>query len=223
MGATGVEASRLVTLVALLGIWIPVSGAAAEGQEKPSSARPEWSGPSLGFRTGYGKPFGDALGSTSQSSLIEGMIPVWVDLGYQLSSHFYVGGYFQFAIGMTPGDCAGCSANVMRFGFNVHYHLFPTNDYDPWVGIGTGYEVLNLSGLGTSSTSLGGFEFGNLQVGLDFPVTDNVTLGPFVAISIAEYMNGSGLSGTGLSFEMGKKPHEWLILGVRGVFNFRKK
>jgi len=222
MRATRVEASGLLTVAALLGIWSLVLGE-VEAQEKPSSAREEWSGPSLGFRAGYGKPFGDALGSTSQSSLIEGMIPVWVDLGYQSSSHLYVGGYFQFAIGMTPGDCAGCSANVMRFGLNVHYHLLPRYDYDPWVGIGTGYEILNLSGLGTSSTSLRGFEFVNLQVGVDIPVTDNVTVGPFVAFSIAEYTNGSGLSGTGLSFEMGKKPHEWLILGIRGVFTFRSK
>src|SRR5262249_29661101 len=101
MGATRLEAKWL-EFATLLQIWLVILGGAANAQEKPSSARSEWSGPSLGFRAGYGKPLGDALSSRGLSSLIDGMIPVWIDVGYQLNSRFYVGGYFQFGIGMTP-------------------------------------------------------------------------------------------------------------------------
>jgi hypothetical protein len=173
-------------------------------------------GASVGLRLGYGKAFGEVVNSTAQSSIIDGMWPFWVDIGYRFNPKLYLGGYFQFAPGTAPSDCQGCSANVIRFGINLHYHFFPGDDYDPWVGIGVGYEILNLSLYpNANSASLRGFEIPNVQLGVDFGATDNVALGPFVTFALAEYTSASGydLSGT-------KKLHEWLIFGVRGVFNF---
>ncbi len=54
----------------------------ADAAENPSAFphRPQGGerGASVGFRAGYGKAFGDAVDSTAQSSLIQGMIPFWV-------------------------------------------------------------------------------------------------------------------------------------------------
>jgi outer membrane protein len=174
-------------------------------------------GPSLGFRSGYGKSFGTAVDSTAESSLIQGMIPFWVDIGYRLNPKLYLGGYFQFALGMVPGDCPGCSANVVRFGFNLHYHLLPGDDYDPWVGIGVGYEILNLNLYpGSGSASLRGFEVPNVQFGVDIRATDNLSAGPFITFALAEYTSASGYAVSGVD----KKLHQWLIFGVRAVFDF---
>ena len=211
---------RAVLAITCTGVLFTLPLRADAAENPPAFPHPRQGGErgaSVGFRAGYGKAFGDAVDSTAQSSLIQGMIPFWVDIGYRLNPKLYLGGYFQFAIGMVPGDCPGCSANVMRFGFNLHYHLLPGDDYDPWVGIGAGYEILNLNLYpGSGSASLRGFEIPNVQLGVDIRATDNLSAGPFVTFALAEYTSASGYPVSGVN----KKLHEWLIFGVRAVFNF---
>ena len=36
-------------------------------------------------------------GFTDSSKYASGIIPIWVDAGYRIDPHWYVGGYFQFA------------------------------------------------------------------------------------------------------------------------------
>jgi hypothetical protein len=67
-----------------------------------------------------------------------------------------------------------------------------------------------------------GFEFLNLQGGIDFPLSDAVGLGPFLAFTIARYDNlSTDCSGACGEFESysedieEKALHHWLMLGAR--------
>jgi hypothetical protein len=192
------------------------------------------SGFELGLRSGYGLPIGDAVQNGKMSDLISGMIPFWADVGYRIDPNWYVGGFYQFGLGFVPTSLstAGCnvtgvSCSIMehRFGLNVHYHFLPDQNLDPWVGIGAGYEIYRLSasaqGL-TASASFSGFEFGNAQLGLDYKVSRAFGIGPFVMITIAQYSNASAsVAGQDIPVPaFNKTIHEWLIFGLRGVFDF---
>src|SRR5262245_52611991 len=82
----------------------------------------ELSGIELGLRVGYGLPLGTAYGvsglpNPKLSDLISGMIPFWADVGYRIDPNWYVGGFFQFGIGLVPSSlCSGitCSENDLR-------------------------------------------------------------------------------------------------------------
>jgi hypothetical protein len=71
-----------------------------------------------------------------------------------------------------------------------------------------------------------GFEFINLQGGLDFKVAPGLALGPFLSFSIGQYSSASvSCSGNACggfasaSDDIDEKaPHQWLLLGVRGTF-----
>ena len=85
------------------------------------------------------------------------------------------------------------SANNVRFGFEVLWHLAPDRPVDPWVGLGVGYEWLNLSISGTGGHHHGsarGFEWVNLQLGIDFLLGRSFRLGPFVRGRVAQYDTG---------------------------------
>jgi hypothetical protein len=113
----------------------------------------------VGFRTGYAIPFGNAEGSTgpgadtSMSDVINGVVPLWFDAGYRFDPHMMVGGFFQFAPGfVNTGKVAGCtvsgvscSLNDLMLGFQFHYHILPEATFDPWAGVGVGYEFLNFN------------------------------------------------------------------------------
>jgi opacity protein-like surface antigen len=186
----------------------------------------------LGLRIGFGYPVGSegAVAGASNNSLhddISGMIPVWIDAGWRANPNVYVGLFFQYGFAFVNNDqnpdCAqsgvSCSAKDLRLGVNVHYHFSPGESFDPWVGVGAGYEWLALdvsAGTLTASETAGGFEFGNLQLGGDFAVAPNLGIGPFFAITLAEYNHLSGNTDADLAT---KSIHGWVMGGVRGVFD----
>jgi hypothetical protein len=197
-------------------------------------------GPQFGVRTGYGLPLGAAADEPNgeMSQLFSGLLPIWIDLGYRFSPSVYAGMFFQYGVAFIAKDSAelsqgcsqsgvSCSGSNIRFGPNLHYHILPAADFDPWIGIGMGFEFANLfvSRAGNSAAvSFEGMEFLDFQLGGDFKVTPAFGLGPFVSVSLGQYSTGSAtMSGTvrgSVSGEISNKAlHEWLTFGLRGVYN----
>ena len=204
---------------------------------KKKKSGPNDSGLQLGLRTGFGLPLGkpwDTPGDMAGD--VRGIIPVWIDAGYRINPSIYVGAYgsLGFAIMNTSSNPAcssggSCSATDIRFGVDAHYHFSPGEDFDPWVGLGVGYEFWNLK-LGipntlTYSRKLKGFEFLDLQVGGDMKVATDVAVGPFVSFSLGQFshakVTSSTAAGTSVQDDDIKNTamHYWLMLGLRGAFN----
>jgi hypothetical protein len=152
---------------------------------------------------GFGIPLGSASGvdtSGSVSDYSSFTIPVQLDIGARIAGVVFVGGYFSygFAGSTDTARCLSgfsCSPSTLRFGAEVHWHPLGNVGTDPWIGIGSGYESLRvgLSGGGDSgSYSLSGWEFGNLQAGLDFALGPAIKLGPWISFSIGQYSSFSG-------------------------------
>jgi len=195
----------------------------------PRIARAAGSGVELGLRTGVSIPFGKIVatsgGDAALNDSVSAGIPVQADLGYRFNPYFYAGVYGGYS-SLFPKGCpngADCSAHTFRIGGNVQFHPAGDVPTDPWFGIGFGYEWLKLSqsGVGTNQNlDVNGFEFANLQGGVDFALEPTVKLGPFLTFSLAEYRYGStsGSFGSGSGELSGKKVHEWLMIGIRAAF-----
>ena len=215
-----------------------------------SQAHAETQGFELGGRLGYGIPMGKVsdmgTGNNDLSSVISGMVPLQFDIGYRVIPNLMVGGYFMYGFGITGDDLqklcdagetfgadVSCSAHDIRLGVQAHYHFLPDQTVDPWLGAGIGYEWLGFSveqsALGQSSTASvtgHGWEFVNLQGGVDFGLAPGIGLGPFLSLSVGQYdTSSSSCDGDGCtssdsrSNDIDKKAlHEWLTLGVRGTF-----
>jgi hypothetical protein len=212
-----------------------------------SSVRAE--GFELGARVGYGIPLGkvDDDDNDDLADGIQGMIPLQLDLGYRVTPALSLGGYFMYGVGFLgddisdscdaledlPGVSASCSVSDLRLGLQVHYHFAPRTKLDPWLGVGVGYEWLTFgmdldaAGAETEASSTGkGFEFINIQGGLDFELASGLALGPFLSFSLGQYSSYStSCSGSGCeAVDSGsndiddKALHQWLLLGVRGTF-----
>lgn len=179
-----------------------------------------------GLRLGYGLPMGDAAKDAKLSDMYSGMIPIWLDLGYRIDPSLYAGLYAQYGIASVK-DCpsgVSCSGSDIRFGVMGAYHISPEESFDPWVGFGIGYEMAKVkmsAGGQDASATAKGLEFANLQVGGDYKVSPTMGIGPFLSFSLGQYssqtidpdpMNVSGSI-------KDKGMHEWLTIGVRGVFD----
>jgi hypothetical protein len=201
----------------------------------------------FGARLGVGVPLGKASEDGAEmSEIVSTQFPLWVDLGIRAERVMF-GAYFQYGLGLLGSDfddtCeeaeenaeaadrdidVDCQIRDIRLGLQLQYHFGQPRKPDPWIGIGAGYEWLTFGISGEDEdedisvdVDARGFEFLNLQGGIDFPLGDAVGLGPFVAFTVARYdtatIDCSGDCGDieDDSEEIDDKAlHHWLMLGV---------
>jgi hypothetical protein len=204
---------------------------------RPAFAADRPSGLELGLRTGYGIPLGQSTGTSGDdlNNVVSGEVPVWFDLGYRLPSQLYVGAFAQYGIAFLADKLTSmtgcgqnglsCSANVVLAGANVHYHVAPEGPFDPWLGVGIGYEWLNFSALAggrSGSFQAKGWQFVNFQVGGDYKVTTDLGIGPFAMFGLGQYDSASTTTAAGTTTSQditNQALHEWLTFGIRGVYD----
>jgi hypothetical protein len=187
----------------------------------PAAAQAQWS---LGARTGYAIPLGDADGTAKMSDTVSGQIPLQLDIGYRLANtQLTLGGYFSYGFGSVAGTTqdlcdlnnVSCSSSSLRVGVQMLYALAtPQEPTQPWIGLGLGYDSITVSGV--NDVTISGTEFLNFQGGMDWKVGATGSLGAFASFSLGQYsdISGSGFSGTLAD----KKMHQWLTVGLRGSF-----
>lgn len=221
--------------IALL-LSLAVAGFASEARAQAADT-----GLTLGARLGYAIPMGDAAKPGGQSlamgDYVSGQIPIEIEAGYrftkEISAGLYFGYGFAFAsdkfcdqFGLPPGvSCSTSGAYVMRYGIQAAYR-FIMPGMTPWLGLGIGMEQAKLdvkaSGFGVTETSkfeVSGWEYLNLQGGVDWAVSPNFKVGPFARVSIAKY-DTAKQDGTKQDFPSSDQTiHEWLTIGVKGTFD----
>jgi hypothetical protein len=197
--------------------------AAASSEPDPNATHFEAS-----LRVGFGLPLGTAAGNASGSGeqklsdWASFTVPIQLDVGVRLGGSWFLGGYFSYGFGgsVDSSVCSsGCTPSTLRFGGQVHWHPLGNVGTDPWIGLGSGYEELKISA-SDGNGSLSGWEFANLQLGLDFAVGSVVKIGPWVSFSIGQYgtVSAAGTGGGSASVPIANKTiHEWLMGGVRLV------
>jgi hypothetical protein len=201
-------------------------------QQSPSSPMVmDKPGLDLGVRLGYALPFGNTSGSEKLSDGISGAVPIVLEAGYRINANFTVGALFQYGIAQVKenattmcGGAISCSGSVIRLGIEGLYNFNLDTPLTPWVGLGTGYEwmSIDISGMGASgSAGTRGLEFLTLHAGGDYRLSQQLSVGPFLSFSIAQYSTVTaqlpGQPSTSADVT-DKSMHEWLQLGVRGKF-----
>ncbi len=190
------------------------------------------SGIEVGGRVGYAIPLGSLAGgggtgaNTDVSNFVSGALPLWLDAGYRFASpNLFVGGYLSWGPGFNGSglnNCS-CSTNLVQYGLQAHYHFLPDQSIDPWVGYGIGMESLNLSAQ-NGGQSISGWDYAVFQVGADYrALLDNLGVGPVVNFGIGQYNNlSTSAGGQSTSASIPNQAlHEWLTIGIRGVYDIK--
>ena len=214
-------------------------GAATASAAPPTPAGPTHGGLEIDIRAGYSVPLGTAFTSAASGGSVDnklkdatkGQIPIRLDVGWRINSHFYVGVYGGYGFGAVNLDseqgksCAQlgveCSISFIDFGVMGAYHVRPDQAFDPWVGLGVGYEMVKTRQTTSSVDTKGGFSgptFVDVQLGGDYKASPNVSIGPFVGFAVGQYSKCTGdAAASGCAIDT-KTLHEWFTLGVKGTF-----
>jgi hypothetical protein len=195
----------------------------------PLAAMAEGEGFEFGARVSYAMPSGDVGGDGSGNGVpfdtwVDHAFPIEVDVGYRFDARIYAGIYGGYIpISRQYCETGNCSDHGLRVGAQVQFHPLGQAPFDPWLGLGSGYEWLSFSQrfpTDTDERGLEGFEFAILQAGFDFGMTSTspvIKLGPVLTFSLAEFRRETFGSG-GVTYVDDRRLHHWLTLGFRARF-----
>ena len=189
----------------------------------------------VALRGGVALPLGNVTATTAMSDAVGIQVPLILDIGAKPFEHLFIGGYFGIAEGGAAGAVADVCANLgvscnglsLRFGGQVQYGFRPAATVNPWVGLAIGYEIARSSGTNGKNSvdnTLAGLEFAHLMAGVDFRLAHELGIGPFADIALGQYstaetkQNAGGRVTTLGGAIDDTSLHEWITLGVRGVF-----
>jgi opacity protein-like surface antigen len=218
------------------------------GALESGPARGARTGLQAGVRVGYTYGFGVVYQGLNLSDASSGALPILVDVGWRVVPELYLGVYGQYApvfLKTYAATCPSgwsCAAQDYRLGVEGDYHFLPQLRFDPYLGLGVGYEILHSSFDGTTIVPQGttyvpatvvehftdrGWEFASLTAGFDWRFSENLGAGPFLLGTVGEYHTQSGAITIRSATQQQAEPvpaiqlaaHALVFVGIRGTFN----
>jgi outer membrane protein W len=168
---------------------------------------------------GYAQGLGDI--GASQPSLTDvssagGELTLGV--GYRFDPNFLVGVYgsgSKYATGNLTGGADIWSATA---GVHANYHFLPTSQWDPWIGLGSGWRGhwVNNSG---ATDSRHGWDIAKLTAGVDYRVAPEFAISPYVGAGLTTFLTQELAGQTTFSNINSPNVNVWLFGGVQGRFD----
>jgi hypothetical protein len=157
----------------------------------------------LGARVGVGLPMGNVQTGRGEAldQTIRAMVPIAGDVGLRITHSWYVGAFYAYAPGFSGAGVSSfcsshyldrCSVRDSRLGLDVQYHMLPGQTLDPWMGVGFSFEWLTFAAHDpsydySSSITATGWDFLDVQAGLDLSIIGELRGGPFASFPIGEF------------------------------------
>jgi hypothetical protein len=197
-----------------------LSAGAAHGQGgrgAPPSAT-EVPGLDISVRTGFERPLGDLQQAAPLSDGLSGAVPLVFEIGVRGNRNVSVGFSLERARVLTR-NCPdqSCSATDYRFNAEAIFTARTGSGVDPWLGVGIGYEWLDLADGPGSDEGITGWTYGVIQAGAEIRIGRQFGLGPFASFSVGEYSSES--NNVYARDFTNQALHEWLQFGLRGTVN----
>jgi hypothetical protein len=143
----------------------------------------------IGIGAGYSQGFGNiGPDSPTLTDLTHGGGEVTLSVGYRINPNFLVGIYGSGGM-FTTGNLTSGADSIWSAtgGVQANYHFLPTAQWDPWVGLGAGWRGHWISKPG-GTHSRHGLDLARLQVGLDYRVSPEFAISPYVGAALTSFL-----------------------------------
>ncbi|HVY44861.1 MAG TPA: OmpA family protein [Minicystis sp.] len=195
----------------------PISDEAA----RPGTIQAPKSAFEINLGAGYTQPLGSINATNSISKIAGPGFSPSLELGYRIDPHWSVGLGGQYHES-SPNSALAAGSHVRGFAVNVDatYHFLPYRFIDPYAQLGTGYRAFWELPVGSNNNlSVHGFELGRLQVGLDYRVTKDMALGPYVGADLDMFAFQHPQNASTSSNLTGNRVSTFLSAGIAGRFD----
>ena len=168
---------------------------------------------------GYAQGFGD-IGASQRSltDLSSAGGELSLGVGYRIDRHFLIGAYGSGSKYSTGDFTGGGDVWSATAGLQGNYHFLPENDWDPWVGLGSGWRghwVKNATG----TDSRHGWDIARLQAGVDYRLSPEFALSPYVGAGLSTFFTQELAGEQSFSNVHSPDVNVWLSAGLQGRFD----
>ncbi len=174
----------------------------------------------IGVGLGYSQGVGD-IGSNSPTltDLTHGGGELQLNVGYRIDPNWLVGLYGtvgKYSLGsLTPDSSDVWSVTA---GAQANYHFLPEEQWDPWVGLGFGWRGHWIDKpVGTDARH--GLDLARLQVGVDYRVSPEFSIAPYVGASASLFLAQELAQQTSFSNVHDPNVNLFFFGGVMGRFD----
>jgi hypothetical protein len=209
--------------------------------------RPDAPQANTGFQghiaTGLTFPAGRASGASGDAlgARYAWQWPFELGLGAKPSEHVYVGGYFVFGLGAEGSDSrvaracvdkdndlnndVSCSAYSLHAGIEARWTFSPDRRTTPWLSYGAGPTLASQNiddrpSARSETTTVTGWDFARVGLGLDLRAARAVGLGPYVGVAFGRYLHTktevNGVTTYDGAIDQAAW-HSWISVGARIV------
>jgi hypothetical protein len=167
---------------------------------------------------GYAQGFGDiGAGQRSLPEVSSAGGELQLGLGWRINPRFMVGAYGSGSYHATGDYTSGANIYTATGGLQANYHFLPSSEWDPYVGLGSGWRAMWVSNGGTDSRH--GMDIARVTAGVDFRVNSQCAVAPYVTAGLTTFLTQE-LKGQ-QSFADVRSPdvNVWLSAGFQGRFD----
>jgi hypothetical protein len=145
-----------------------------------------------------------------------------LEVGYRATPHLTLGMYASLS-GYDAGSQVAAGTDMVvgaNAGLKADWHFNPSGAViDPWISLGAGYRGLWLGNENATEQKLQGVDLARLQVGVDFRLTRDIAITPYVAISAGAYLAKADAMTRGYEEIQDRKLNGQFSGGVMGRFD----
>jgi outer membrane protein W len=168
---------------------------------------------------GYAQGFGD-IGASQRSLTDLGSAggELSLGVGYRIDKHFLVGAYGSGSKYSTGDFTNGADVWSATAGVQANVHLLPDNEWDPWVGLGTGWRGYWVKHA-TGTDSRHGWDIARLQAGVDYRVSPEFAVSPYVGAGVTTFLTQQLAGEQSFSNVQSPDVNLWVFAGLQGRFD----
>jgi len=167
---------------------------------------------------GYAQGFGDlGAGQQSLTDLASAGGELQLGLGWRINPRFMVGVYGTGSSYATRTATSGANIWTATAGVQGNYHFLPMNEWDPWIGLSSGWRGMWISNGGTDSRN--GLDIAKLTAGVDYRVSSQFAVSPYASVGLTTFLTQQLAGQNGFSNVRSPDVNVWLAAGIQGRFD----
>jgi hypothetical protein len=214
--------STSIVVAASALIAMPLYAEETEVTASPSSASASPADNALEFTMGFGyaQGFGDiSAGRPSLTDQITAGGELQLGLGWRIDPHFMVGVYTTGGLQGTGNATSSGTIYTATAGVQGNYHFLPSNEWDPWIGLGAGWRGMWIDRDVGGTDSLHGIDLARLTAGVDYRVNSRFAVSPYVGVGLTTFLSQELAGQGGFSSVPGNDVNVWVSAGIQTRFD----
>jgi outer membrane protein W len=167
---------------------------------------------------GYAQGFGDiGAGQRSLTDQTSAGGEITLGVGYRVNPNVMIGLYGSGAKYGTRALTSGADIWTATAGAQANYHFQPDDQWDPWIGLGSGWRGQWISSTGTETRH--GWDIARLTAGVDYRVSSEFAVSPYIGAGVTTFLSQERVGEQSFSNINSPNANIWLFGGIQGRFD----